>query len=74
MVQVQLGWNAYSTAARRHAGGVAAAKLARAVMAAKTKLDGYMMAGYYSQVQMRDREMLSVFDLNDRGFEKGCLE
>jgi hypothetical protein len=53
---------------------VAAAKLARAVMAAKTKLDGYMTAEYYSQVQMRDREMLSVIDLNDRGFEKGCLE
>jgi hypothetical protein len=47
MVQLNLGWNAYWTAARRHAGGVAAIKLARAVMATKTKLDGYMAFWYY---------------------------
>jgi hypothetical protein len=35
------------TAARRQAGGVAATKLARAVMATKTKLEGYMTPGYY---------------------------
>jgi hypothetical protein len=47
MDQVCLGWNAHWTAARRHAGGVAATKLARAVMTTKTKLDGYMASLYY---------------------------
>jgi len=47
MVQVYIGWNAHWTTARRHAGGVAATKLARAVMTTKTKLDGYMASVYY---------------------------
>jgi len=41
------GFGCSWTAARRHAGGVAAIKLARAVMATKTKLDGYMAFWYY---------------------------
>jgi hypothetical protein len=41
------GLVAYITAARRHAGGVAATKLARAAMATKTKLVGYMVSWYY---------------------------
>jgi hypothetical protein len=47
IVQLQVGLNTYITAARRQAGGVAATKLARAVMAMKTKLEGYMAPGYY---------------------------
>lgn len=41
------GLNAHMTAARRQAGGVAATRLAMAVMATKTKLEGYMASGYY---------------------------
>ncbi len=46
-VQVYQGLIAHITAARRQAGGVAATKLARAVMATKIKLEGYMAPEYY---------------------------
>jgi hypothetical protein len=39
------GSHTYITAANKHAGGVAAAKLARAVMAAKMKVEVRMMLG-----------------------------
>ena len=61
------------TAARRQAGGVAATKLARAVMVTKTKLDGYMVSGYYFGSSNADRESLLVFSWNDRGFAKVVL-
>jgi hypothetical protein len=44
------------TAARRHAGGVATAKLAKAVMATTKKLEEYMAFRYItSEVQMLAR-------------------
>jgi len=68
------GFGCSSIAARRHAGGVAATKLARAVMATRTKLDGYIVSGYYFESSNAGSRKLSVLDWNDCSFEKDCLE
>lgn len=64
-----LGLNTYITAARRHAGGVAATKLAKAVMAAKIRVDGCMVSRCYFKNQMRGCRFEETMDWKRIVFE-----